>query len=129
MNQKIRIMDTNEKIVIISTIGPDSPEKATLPFVLATASQAMDVEVTVILQSDSVELTRKGIAENVKAKGLLPLKELLDTFIELEGSLLICSPCAKERGIDQSDLVDGAKLIAAGTVVTEVLSATNVVSY
>ena len=122
-------MDTNEKIVIISTIGPDSPEKATLPFVLATASQAMDVEVTVILQSDSVELTRKGIAENVKAKGLLPLKELLDTFIELEGSLLICSPCAKERGIAQNDLIDGAKLVAAGSVVTEVLSATNVVSY
>ena len=122
-------MESNEKIVIISTVGPNSPEKATLPFVLATASQAMDVEVTVILQSDSVELSRKGISENVKAKGLLPLKELLDTFMELEGSLLICSPCAKERGIAQSDLIDGAELIAAGTVVTEVLSATNVVSY
>ena len=122
-------METNEKIVIISTVGPDSPEKATLPFVLATAAQAMDVEVVMILQSDAVLISKKGEAEKVRAKGLLPLKELLDTFIQLEGKLLLCSPCIKERNIGNEDLVDGSQLIAAGTVVTEVLSATNVVNY
>lgn len=123
------IMEANEKIVIISTVGPKSPEKATLPFVLATAAQAMDVEVTVIMQSDAVELAKTGVAETVNAKGLMPLKELMDTFNELEGELLLCSPCIKERNIAESDLVAGSKLIAAGTVVTEVLSATNVVNY
>ncbi len=122
-------METNEKIVIISTVGPDSPEKATLPFVLATAAQAMDVEVVMIFQSDAVLIAKKGEAEKVRAKGLLPLKELLDTFIQLEGKLLLCSPCIKERNISNEDLVDGSQLIAAGTVVTEVLSATNVVNY
>lgn len=122
-------METNEKIVIISTVGPKSPEKATLPFVLATAAQAMDVEVTVIMQSDAVELAKTGVAETVNAKGLMPLKELMDTFNELEGELLLCSPCIKERNITESELVAGSKLIAAGTVVTEVLSATNVINY
>lgn len=122
-------METNEKIVIISTVGPDSPEKATLPFVLATAAQAMDVEVVMIFQSDAVLIAKKGEAEKVRAKGLLPLKELLDTFVQLEGKLLLCSPCIKERNISNEDLVDGSQLIAAGTVVTEVLSATNVVNY
>ena len=122
-------MDSVEKIVVISTVGPNNPEKATLPFVLATASQAMDVEVTVILQSDAVELSKKGAADHVVAKGLMPLKELLNTFIELGGNLLLCSPCVKERGYDQSELIDGSKLCAAGIVVTEVLSATNVVTY
>jgi uncharacterized protein involved in oxidation of intracellular sulfur len=122
-------MDTNEKIVIISTTGPENPEKATLPFVVATAAQSMDIEVTIILQSEAVLLTKKGEAETVKAKGLLPLKELLDTFIELEGKLMLCSPCVKERNIKPEELIDGSELIAAGTVVTEVMSATNVVNY
>jgi uncharacterized protein involved in oxidation of intracellular sulfur len=122
-------METNEKIVIISTVGPENPEKATLPFVLATAAQSMDVEVTVILQADSVMLAKNGEADKVKAKGLLPLKELLDTFIELEGKLLLCSPCVKERNIQSDELIKGSELIAAGTVVTEVLSATSVVNY
>ncbi len=122
-------METNEKIVIISTVGPDSPEKATLPFVLATAAQAMDVEVVMIFQSDAVLIAKKGEAEKVRAKGLLPLKELLDTFVQMEGKLLLCSPCIKERNIGNEELVNGSQLIAAGTVVTEVLSAKSVVNY
>ncbi len=121
-------MEANEKIVIISTVGPDNQEKATLPFVLATASQSMDVEVTVILQADAVLLAKKGEAEKVKAKGLMPLKELMATFLELEGKLLLCSPCVKERGI-QDELIQGSELIAAGTVVTEVLSSSATVTY
>ena len=122
-------METNEKIVIISTVGKENPEKATLPFVLATAAQATDVEVTVILQADSVMLAKKGEADNVKAGSLLPLKELLDTFIELKGNLFLCSPCLKARNIKEEEIIEGSQIIAAGTVVTEVLSATSVVTY
>lgn len=118
-----------EKIVIISTIGEENPEKATLPFVLATAAQSMDVEVVVILQSSAVLLAKNGEAEKVNAKGLMPLKKLLDTFIELGGTLMLCSPCVKERNISFDELISGSVLIAAGTVVTEVLSATSVVTY
>lgn len=122
-------MEAKEKIVIISTIGKENPEKATLPFVLATAALATDVNVAVILQSNSVMLAKKGEAEDVKATGLLPLKELLDTFIELKGNLYLCSPCVKEREIKDDELIEGSEIIAAGTVVTEVLSATSVVTY
>jgi len=122
-------MSEIEKIVIISTTGPEFQEKATLPFVVATAAQATDVNVVVILQASSVLLAKKGMAENVNAPGLMPLKQLMDTFIEMGGELLICSPCIKERHITESDLVTGAKPIAAGTVVTEVLSAKAVLTY
>jgi predicted peroxiredoxin len=122
-------MTETEKIVIISTTGLENQEKATLPFVVATAAQTVDVQVTVILQGCSVLLAKKGLAENVNAPGLLPLKQLMDTFIELGGELLLCSPCIKERHIKEDELVAGSKLIAAGTVVAEVLSAKAVLSY
>ena len=122
-------MENAEKIVIISTVGPENPEKATLPFVCATAAQSMDVEVTMILQSNGVLISKKGEADDIKAPGLMPLKDLLKTFLELEGKLLLCSPCIKERNISTDELVEGSELIAAGTVVSEVLSAKNVLTY
>lgn len=121
--------DHNEKLVIISTIGPENPEKATLPFVLATASQSMDIEVVVILQSASVLIAKTGEAEQINAKGFVPLKSLLDTFLELGGTLMLCTPCVKERNILPEELISGAQLIAAGTVATEVMSAKSVVTY
>ncbi len=122
-------MENTEKIVVISTTGPEFQEKATLPFVVATAAQTVDTHVVIILQASAVLLAKKGIADNVNAPGLLPLRQLMDTFIELGGDLLICNPCIKERHITQDDLIPGAKPIAAGTVVTEVLSAKATLTY
>ena len=122
-------METAEKLVIISTTGPENIEKATLPFVVATAAQTLDAQVVIILQSSAVLLAKKGMAENVNAQGFIPLKKLIDTFIELGGQLFLCSPCIKERSIDPEDLIEGAKLVAAGTVAGEVLSATSALTY
>ena len=74
-----------EKIVIIATHGGENPEMASLPFVLANASMAMDVEAVVILQSTAVTLATHGCYEHIFAAGLPSLKELIDTFIELGG--------------------------------------------
>jgi len=122
-------MDNKEKLVIISTIGDENQEKATLPFVLATAAQASDVQVVVILQSNAVILGKKGEAEKIHANIFLPMKELIDTYINIGGTLLLCSPCLKERNIAKEDLISGCLIIAAGTVVSEVMSATSVVTY
>ena len=122
-------MGTNEKNVIICTSGDDNPEKATLPFVIATAAQATDVEVVMILQSNAVVLSKKGEAEKINAKGLIPVKDLITTYVDFGGKLLLCSPCLKERGIVKDDLIEGTEIIAAGTVVSEVLSAKSVLTY
>lgn len=119
----------SEKMVVIVTNGPDKQEMATIPFVMATAAQSMDVEVTIILQSDGVLLAKKGAVDNIQAIGFMPLKQLLDTFLELKGKFLICTPCIKSRGIGESDLVQGSQLIAAGTLVSESLSANAVLNY
>ncbi|HDP76093.1 MAG TPA: sulfur reduction protein DsrE [Bacteroidales bacterium] len=119
-----------EKLVILVTHGPDDQEKVTLPFVMATAAQTMDVDVTVILQAAGVLIAKKGgCIENVKAPGLMPLKELMDTFLENGGKLLLCTPCVKERGIAENELIEGSQLIAAGTVISESLTANAVLTY
>ena len=111
-----------EKIVYIATCAGEHPEKASLPFVLANAALAMDIEAVVILQGTGVYLAKKGYLDNVFAAGLPPLKELVMSFLELGGRLLVCVPCIKERKIDVSDLIEGAKPTAAAVVTDELLT-------
>jgi predicted peroxiredoxin len=119
-----------EKLVIMVTHGPESPERATIPFVMATAAQASDVEVVMGFQADGVMLVKKGVAEGVAAPAFPPLKTLLDAYIEAGGVLLACGPCVKSRGINpETDFVDNTKVVNAGTFVKECTEATNVLTY
>ena len=43
--------------------------------------------------------------------------------------MLVCVPCIKERNIEETDLIEGAKLIAAATLTQEVLSANATLVY
>jgi uncharacterized protein len=118
-----------EKVVIIATHGPDDPERATFPFVMANAALVMDTEAAIVLQGAGVLLAMKGSYEHVYAAGLPPLKELMDSFLQQGGKLLVCTPCIKERHIDESMLVKNAELVAGARVIQECLEANAVLNY
>ncbi len=120
---------TADKVVIMATHGPEDKERATLPFVMATAAQVMESETVVILQGTGVLLAQKGIYDHIFAGGLPPLKDLFEGFMQSGGKLLVCTPCIQERQLDQSMLVDGAELIAGARVIQEVTSSTAVLNY
>ncbi len=121
-------MAENEKLVIMATHGPEDPERATIPFVMACAALASDVSVVIGFQADGVRLAQIGEAETVQAPEFPPLVKLLADFQELGGTLLVCAPCVKSRGIADS-LVPGAEIVAAARFVVEVTSATNTLVY
>ena len=45
-----------EKLVFMVTHGPEHPEHVTIPFVMAVAALASDVEAVIGLQADAVEI-------------------------------------------------------------------------
>jgi predicted peroxiredoxin len=118
-----------EKLVFMVLHGPSHPEHATIPFVMAGAALASDVEVVLGFQADGVELVRKGGADGVEAPGFPPLAKLMNDVRELGGKLLVCGPCMKSREIGADDLVEGAEVVAAGRFVAEITSATNSLVY
>jgi len=119
-----------EKLVIMVTHGPDDPELATIPFVMAVAALASEVEAVLGFQADGVRLVARGVAEQVAAPSFPPLAKLLADFRELGGSILVCSPCLQSRGITApDDLDDGAVVVAAARFVAEITSATNSLVY
>lgn len=122
-------MGTPEKLVIMVTHGPSDPELASIPFALAGAAVASDVEVVMGFQADGCLLVKKGGADGVAAPGFTPLGELLPVLLELGAKLLVCAPCLKSHELNEEDFVEGAEVVAAGRFVAEVTSATNCLVY
>jgi uncharacterized protein involved in oxidation of intracellular sulfur len=109
--------EKQEKILYIGTHANADPEKAHLPFVLGNAALAMDIQATVVLQSNGVYLARKGFVDHMVAGGgFPPIKKLMEDYVAQGGEIKVCKPCIAERKIAESDLVEGAQTIAGGAV-------------
>ncbi len=120
----------SEKLVFMVTHGPDDAELVTIPFVMAVAALASDVEAVIGLQAGAVELSVKGRADTIAADGFPPLAKLMKDYRELGGKLFVCNPCLKGRQIDPATaLVDNAEVVAAARFVVELTSATNALTY
>jgi predicted peroxiredoxin len=117
------------KLVLMVTNGPENPELATIPFVMATTALASDVDVLMGFQGNGVMLTIKGMADHVAASGFPPLADLLKTYIDAGGKMYVCGPCVGSRKIAPEDMVQGATIVGAATFVAECVAATNVLVY
>ncbi len=122
-------MAEKEKIIYIVTHAGEDPERASLPFVLASAAQVMEVEAVIALQGTAVYLAKKGYLEHVFAAGLPPLQDLISNYLSEGGKLLVCVPCIRERKIDESDLIEGSTPTAAAALTQEILSANATLVY
>jgi predicted peroxiredoxin len=118
-----------EKMVIFATHGAEDPEMATLPFVVANAALAMDVEVTVVLQANGVTLATKGMYEHILFPAFDPLKKLVDLFIECGGGILCCVPCLNARQIVPELVIEKVQLVKAAVIIEKVLQAKSVLNY
>ena len=109
--------ETTEKIIYFCTHAGEDAEKASICFAMASSALALEVETTVALQGSGVYLAQKGYVEHVPATGgFAPLTKLIGDYMELGGKLLVCKPCVEERKIEESDLIDGAKVSTGGNL-------------
>jgi len=122
--------EKQEKIVYIGTCAGDDPEKASIPFVMAVAAQAMDVEAIIILQGNGVYLAVKGYADTMLPGGGFPhIKKLITDFLELGGEIKLCMPCLQARNIEEDNLIPGAQVTASGSINVAAMEADAVLVY
>ena len=110
-----------EKFCVSLTCAKSDTDKATVAFVLANAALGSEKETAVFLSTEGVLLSQRGYADDVHEEGFLPLKELMDNFAEAEGTILVCAPCFRKRGLDENNLIEGARIVG-GAVLVEFLS-------
>lgn len=105
--------DVAKKLAIVVSRGLDD-ERATVAFTIANTGLASGQQVTLFMVSAGVDVVRKGAAANVRMNPFdPPLQELIDTFQANGGRILVCPPCAKVRGYEEADFIDGAQVVGS----------------
>ena len=97
-------------LLVILSCGTDNPNRATRAAFLATVAHKEGRNVTLFLLDDGVFLAKKGIATNLRAATGDSCDDHL-AYLEAQGvPILACTPCVKARQIDESELIEGARL-------------------
>ena len=117
------------KFCVSLTCGKDNADKATVAFVVANAAVASDKDTVVFLSTEGVRLAVKGHADDVAEEGFAPLKDLMANFAASGGTIFVCSPCFKKRGLDENRLVAGAKIVGGAKLVEFLAGGSPCVSY
>jgi len=105
------------KFVVSISVAKNDTDKATVGFVIANAAVASDKETVVFLSIEGTRLSQKGYADGVHEEGFAPLTDLMTNFAAAGGTIYVCSPCFKKRGLDEDNLVDGAKIVGGAKLV------------
>ena len=109
-------MTDRKKLVIVISRGLDD-ERSSVAWSIANAGVASDMDVTVFLVASGVDWVRKGGADVAHLNPLdPPIRDLIGNVVSAGGSILVCPPCAKVRGYDEGDLVDGITIAGAAAM-------------
>ena len=114
-------MSESKKLVVIVTCGFND-ERSSVAWSVANGGIASGYEITMFLVSSGVDWVRKGAADVARLNPLdPPVNDMIKNVIDSGGSIFVCPPCAKVRGYDQDDFIDGVDL-AGSTAMLGVVS-------
>ena len=116
-------------ILVSLASSHDNTDRATVAFVVASAAAASAQDTTIFLSADGAWLGKKGEADKIHEDGFAPLTDLMAGFVEAGGKIMVCSPCAKKRGITEADLVDGSVIAGGAAVVALMAAGAQTISY
>ena len=108
-----------DKLVIVMTKGIDS-ELSSVGFTLANGAITAGLQVSVFLSSSAVDLVRRGGQSLTHVPPLDPLAAMIADFQARGGVIWVCPPCAKTRGYEASDLLDGVIITGASAMFTAI---------
>ncbi len=114
-------MSESKKLVVIVTRGCDD-ERSSVAWSVANGGIASGFEITMFLVSAGADWARKGAADHARLNPLdPPVTEMMQNVIDSGGQILVCPPCAKVRGYEQENLIEGAQL-AGSTAMLGIVS-------
>ncbi|MBH5335604.1 DsrE family protein [Streptomyces pactum] len=110
-----------KKLVIKVTAGAEAPERCSQAFTVAAVAAASGVEVSLWLTGESSWFALPGRAEEFELPHAAPLPDLIEG-IRAGGTITVCTQCAARRGIEEKDLIEGARIAGAQVFVSEIMA-------
>jgi len=107
----------NSKVLVLLSCGTNNTNRSTRAIHLATIAHKEGKQVNVFLLDEAVYLAKEGIIEHVRAATGDVADDLLTYLQANEVPILVCTPCAKSRKIDEKDLIEGARFAPAAEMI------------
>ena len=113
---------TASRLVVKITHGPqeESLERLAQGLTVAATGAASGLEVSLWLTGDATLVATKGV-DLPSLEHSAPLAELVATVLEA-GTVTVCTQCARRRGVEAADLVEGARIAGATSFVEEIMA-------
>lgn len=105
-----------EPLLFTCAHGPEDPERATVPFILAATAAIAGQKVIVVCTIEGSWMGTDRIDE-VEEEGFPTAADLRRTLVEAGGEVWVCGACATKRGITGDDTSDGCTIVGAATIV------------
>ena len=113
MTQKTEMDSKENNVLIAVSCGTNNPNRSVRAIHLAQVAHGMGKNVAIFLLDEAVYISRKGIAENLRAPTGDVADDLLMYLQEFEVPIYVCAPCAKTRQIKEEDLMEGFQMAPA----------------
>jgi predicted peroxiredoxin len=122
-------MAEQKKLVIVNSRGFDD-ERSSVAWSIANTAAASEMDVTMFLVAAGVDWVRKGAAGQARLNPLDPsMGDMIASFLENGGRILVCPPCAKVRGYTEDSLIEGATVAGAPVMLEEINSGAATLSF
>ena len=118
----------SDRILIILSCGTDNPNRATRALFFAMVAKKKGRDVVVFLLDEAVYLAQRGIIEHLRAATGDSADDHLAFLQDYDVPILVCTPCAVTRQIQEADLVKGARL-ATGDELIDLTDGSAVLSF
>jgi predicted peroxiredoxin len=106
-------MAENDKVVINLATGLEDAERVTVAFLVGGAALEQGKRVAMFLTKEAVRLGLPGYGESTACDGCPPLSRLVQQYADGGGEFLVCPICFSARKLEESDLVQNARLAGA----------------
>jgi sulfur relay (sulfurtransferase) DsrF/TusC family protein len=99
------------KVVIEISHPPFGHENTFAGLYVATASLSKGFDVVVVLYGDGVYTGRKGQVGTIENINLPPTENQIIDILELDGRIIAEKGALKQRGISDTELIDGIEIL------------------
>ena len=105
--------NNGHKVVINLATGLEDSERVLVAFLVGGAAAEQGKQVAMFLTKEAVRLALPGFTVGVACDGCPPLERLFQQYADSGGELLVCPICFNARKLEESSLVDNARLAGA----------------
>jgi len=108
-----------KKFMVFINHSTDDQDRSNLALGFVTAMLVEEHDVAITLMFEGALLGKKGVAETIVGRNMAPAKDVFPLILEAGVTIYVCAPCAKTMGVSEADLVPGAKIVTAPTVIAD----------